>query len=84
MEPLLKKLGLQSMLDRFQEERVVPAAVLLMNDEELQRLGIFAIGDRGRLRGLCKEFEEGTNATSSGTSSNVGETSTTRRGTNYG
>ena len=43
---------------KFQAERMDPSTVLSSSDTELARLGVATIGDRIRLRELCKEAEE--------------------------
>ena len=50
-----------------------------MSDEEIERLGVTAIGDRVRLRELCKE-DEGNSSRSSFGSRSVGSASTSRNG----
>ena len=50
-----------------------------MSDEEIERLGVTAIGDRVRLRELCKEDEGNSNRSSFGSRS-VGSASTSRNG----
>lgn len=58
MEKILQKLGLVNLLSRFLEERVDENVVLASTDSELSRLGVATIGDRVRLRELCKEVGE--------------------------
>ena len=55
MEGILKELKLETLLANFEGERIVLATVLLMNDKELERLDVSAMGDRVRLCGLCNE-----------------------------
>ena len=55
MEGILQQLGLANLLSRFVDERVDEKIVLSSTDSELSRLGISTIGDRVRLRELCKQ-----------------------------
>ena len=50
MEKILEKVGLGTLIGRFQEERIELEIVLAMTDGELTRLGISTMGDRIRLR----------------------------------
>ena len=54
MEKILEKIGLGTLIGRFQEERIEPEIVLAMTDGELTRLGISTMGDRIRLRRTCR------------------------------
>ena len=49
------------LIEKFREERMDPSVVLSSSDTELARLGVATIGDRIRLRELCKEAEENSN-----------------------
>ncbi len=55
MERILQQLGLANLLSRFVDERVDEKIVLSSTDSELSRLGVSTIGDRVRLRELCKQ-----------------------------
>ena len=55
MKHILKELKLETLLANFEGDRIVLATVLLMNDKELERLDVSAMGDHVRLRGLCNE-----------------------------
>ena len=57
MERILQRLNMGTLIDKFQEQRMDPCTVLSPSDGELARLGISTIGDRVRLRELCKEEE---------------------------
>ena len=57
MDDILTKLNLETLAAVFRQERIVPTIVQSMSDEEIERLGVTAIGDRVRLRELCKEDE---------------------------
>ena len=50
----MEKIGLGTLIGRFQEERIEPEIVLAMTDGELTRLGISTMGDRIRLRRTCR------------------------------
>ena len=54
MEKILEKIGLGTLIGRFQEERIEPEIVLAMTDGELTRLGISTMGDCIRLRRTCR------------------------------
>ena len=53
MEDILKELHLESLIPQFLAERIEPANVAALSDEELCRVGVTTIGDRLRLRDLC-------------------------------
>ena len=53
MEDILKELHLESLIPHFLAERIEPANVAALSDEELCRVGVTTIGDRLRLRDLC-------------------------------
>ena len=55
MEVILQELGLGTLIDRFSEERVDPDVLVSLNDNELVRLGVNTIGERVRLRELCRK-----------------------------
>lgn len=81
MEDILTKLNLEALVAVFRRERIVPSIVQSMSDEELERLGVTAIGDRVRLRELCKEGQEDSSRSSFGSRSvHVANTSISRTG----
>ena len=49
-----------TLIEKFREQRMDPSVILSSSDSELARLGVSTIGDRVRLRELCKEAEENT------------------------
>ena len=55
MESILTELKLQSLFQRFAEERIQPEDVTRLSDDELVRLGLTTIGDRIRLRDRCRD-----------------------------
>ena len=63
----------------FRREKIVPLIVQSMSNEKIERIGVAAIGDRVRLRELCKEDEE-KNSRSSFGSRSVRSPSTSRTG----
>ena len=58
MEDILKELHLESLIPHFLAERIEPAKVAALSDEELCRVGVTTIGDRLRLRDLCAVAEK--------------------------
>ena len=72
MEDILKELHLEGLGAQFTRERIVPSTILAMNDEQIERLGVTAIGDRVRLRLLCRDSDEGSTGTSAGVASVAG------------
>ena len=72
MEDILKELHLEDLGARLRRERIIPLTILAMTDEQIERLGVSAVGDRIRLRLLCSEFEEGSAGTSAGAGSVLG------------
>ena len=59
MDEILTELNLETLAAAFQGEIIVPSIVQsMMSNEKIERLGVTAIGDRVRLRELCKEDEE--------------------------
>ena len=58
MEDSLKELLLESLIPHFLAERIEPANVAALSDEELCRVGVTTIGDRLRLRDLCAVAEK--------------------------
>ena len=79
MDEILTELNLETLAAVFQGEIIVPSIVQSMSNEKIERLGVTAIGDRVRLRELCKEDEENISRSSFGSRS-VGSPSTSRTG----
>ena len=81
MDEILTELNLETQLAAaFQGEIIVPLIFQLMtSNEKIERLGVTAIGDRVRLRELCKEGEENNSRSLFGSRS-VGSPSTRRTG----
>ena len=79
MNDILTELNLETLAAVFRREGIVPSIVQSMSDEEIERRGVTAIGDRVRLHELCKE-DEGNSSRSSFGSRSVGSTSTSRNG----
>ena len=76
-DEILTELNLEMLAAVFQGEIIVPSIVQSMSNEKIERLGVTAIGDRVRLRELCKEDEENNSRSSFGSRS-VGSPSTNR------
>ena len=55
MEAILEQLGLSTLLETFSDEKVDPRVVLAMSESALIRLGVATMGDRIRIKQLCKE-----------------------------
>jgi hypothetical protein len=60
MEHILQQLNMGTLIEKFREQKMDPSVILSSSDSELARLGVSTIGDRVRLRELCKEAEENT------------------------
>ena len=58
MNDIFTELNLETLAAVFQREIIVPSIVQSMSNEKIERLDVTAIGDRVRLRELCKEDEE--------------------------
>ena len=58
MDEILTELNLETLAAVFQGKIIVPSIVQSTSNEKIERLGVTAIGDRVRLRELCKEDEE--------------------------
>lgn len=54
MDAILQELNLGTLIERFSEERVDPEILVSLNDNELVRLSVNTIGERARLRDLCR------------------------------
>ena len=50
MDDILTELNLETLAAVFRRKRIVPSIVQSMSDEEIERLGVTAFGDRVRLR----------------------------------
>ena len=79
MDEILTELNLETLAAVFQGEIILPLIVQSMSNEKIERLGVTAIGDRVRLRELCKEDEENNSRSLFGSRS-VGSPSTSRTG----
>ena len=79
MDEILTELNLEMLAAVFQGEIIVPSIVQSMIIEKIERPGVTAIGDRVRLRELCKEDEENNSRSSFGSRS-VGSPLTNRTG----
>ena len=79
MDEILTELNLETLAAVFQGEIILPSIVQSMSNEKIERLGVTAIGDRVRLRELCKEDEENNSRSLFGSRS-VGSPSTSRTG----
>ena len=79
MDEILTELNLEMLAAVFQGEIIVPSIVQSMIIEKIERLCVTAIGDRIRLRELCKEDEENNSRSSFGSRS-VGSLSTSSTG----
>ena len=88
MEVILQQLGLANLLRRFEDERVDEKIVLSSTDSELSRLGVSTIGDRIRLRELCKQAVQAVQGASTSAASASQEVRdlfhTNRRGSKKG
>ena len=71
----MKELNLETFVTNFRRERIVLVTIMSMNDEQIERLGVTAIGDRVRLRAACRDFEDGSTGVSSDGGRSVATTS---------
>jgi len=55
LEVVLNKLGLGTLIQRFKDEKVDFDTLAVASESELTRLGIVTIGDKVRLRDMCKK-----------------------------
>ena len=70
MDEILRSLGMETVLGRFQAQCMEPETTMAASDQELVRLGMSTIGDRIRLRDACKrKIEEPSTASTSSASS---------------
>lgn len=82
MDKVLEAAGLLTLLERFKEERIDPELVLTMTDAELTRLGVTTIGDRIRLRTVCRDSNRSNPAeTTASTSASATSQATSSRST---
>ena len=79
MDDILTELNLEMLAAVFPREILVPSIVWSMNKEKIEPTGVTAIGDRVRLRELCKEDEENNSRSSFGSQS-LGSPATSRTG----
>ena len=82
MDDILTELNLETLAAVSRHEIIVPLIVQSMSNEKTEQLGATAIGDRVRLRELCKDDEENDNR-SSFVSRSVESPSTSRTGDVY-
>ncbi|PFX34295.1 hypothetical protein AWC38_SpisGene804 [Stylophora pistillata] len=54
MEAIIEQLGLNTLLERFNDEKVDPHVVLAMSESALIRLGVATMDDRIRMKQLCR------------------------------
>jgi hypothetical protein len=66
MEEILRALGMGTLVERFQAQRVEPETVLAASDNELVRLGATTIGKCIHLREACKKKVEADRPSMSG------------------
>ena len=69
MNDIFRELNLATLAAVFRQEMIVPLIVQSMNNEKIERLDVTVIGDRVRLRELCKEDEENNSRSSFGSQS---------------
>ena len=80
MNEILAELNLETLAAAFQGEIIVLSIVQsMMSNEKIERLRVTVIGDRVRLRELCKEDEENNSRSLFGSRS-VGSPSISRTG----
>ena len=58
MERMPQRLNMGTLIEKFKGQRMDPSAVLSSSDGELARQGVSTIGDRLRLRELCKAKQQ--------------------------
>ena len=58
MEEVLNKAGVGHLVERFKNENVNISALCNATDQDLARLGVSTIGDRIRLREVCKIHQQ--------------------------
>ena len=79
MNDIFTELNLETLAAVFRQEIIVPSTLQSMSNEKIEQLDVTAIGDRVRLRELCKEDVENNSRSSFGFRS-VGGPSTNRTG----
>ena len=62
----MSKLHLKSLVTQFRREWIVSSVILALTEEQIEQLGVSAIGDRVRLRLLQRMFEENSAETFTG------------------
>ena len=77
MDDIFTELNLETLAAVFRREIIVPLIVQSMSNEKIERLGVTAIGDRVRLRELCKQDKDNKSRSLFGSQS-VGSPSTSR------
>ena len=55
MEAILEQLGLSTLLERFRDEKVDPHVIMATSESALIRLGVATMGNRIRMKQLCRE-----------------------------
>ena len=55
MDEILTELNLETLAAVFRGEIIIPSILQSMSNEKIVRLGVTTIGDRVRLRELCKD-----------------------------
>ena len=60
IEEILQQLNLGTFYQRFLDEHIDLDNVLSLSDQDLNRLGVERIGDRARLRSLCRQKQQDT------------------------
>ena len=58
MDEILEEAGLLTLLSRFNDERIEPKLIVAMTDTELTQVGVTTIGDRVRLRSICRKKKD--------------------------
>ena len=69
MSDIFTELNLATLTAVFREEMIVSLIVQSMSNEKIERLDVTVIGDRVRLRELCKEDKENNRRSSFGSQS---------------
>lgn len=69
IQDVLKKLNLEEFISNFEKEKITTRIIPTLKDEDIERLGIKALGDRIRLRQMCaKAISDGTSNVAASTS----------------
>ena len=61
LEIALNKIGLGTLIEKFKDEKVDFDTIVAASDNELTRLGVVTIGDKVRLREICKKESRNNN-----------------------